>query len=83
MKHFSIGAGLLPQRSEHLMSLLPLTFVAINFRVEAPLYSSACRVILPLHRQSQGSPQSGPIPYRFYIPHFGAPIARSKPGEKR
>ena len=83
MKPSPLAPSLHPQLSEHLMSLLPLTFVAIYFRVEAPLYSSACRVILPLHRQSQGSPQSGPIPNRLDIPHFGAPIARSKPGEKR
>src|SRR5687768_11680930 len=65
------------------MSLLSLTFVAIYFRVEAPLSSSACGDILPLHRQSQGSPQSGPIPNRVDIPHIGAPIARSEPGEQR
>src|SRR5215216_557420 len=65
------------------MSSLPLIFFAIYFRVEAPFYSSACRVILPLHRQSQGSPQSGSIPYRFHIPSFGAPIARSEPSEER
>src|SRR5215216_1724720 len=65
------------------MSSLPLIFFAIYFRVEAPFYSSACRVILPLHRQSQGGPQSGSIPYRFHIPSFGAPIARSEPSEER
>src|SRR3712207_569838 len=62
---FSTGAGLPPQRSEHFMGLLPLIPVTIDLRVEAPPYSSACRVILRLHRQPQGSPQPGPIPNRF------------------